>query len=103
MAPGDEEAVEHVDLVRRYVNREITADDFVERLPRCADIAGSTQLGYRHSEYEGLLNDLMFDVDRHNAYDDLREPDEFDDEDLRVSMARRLRDWDAGTYVTQYE
>ena len=45
----------------------------------------------------------MFDVDKHNAYDDLRQPDEFDDEDLRVIMARRLREWDAGTYVTQYE
>jgi hypothetical protein len=55
------------------------------------------------SDFEGLLNDLNFDVDRHNAYDDLREPDEFDDEDLRASMARRLRDWDAGTYLTQYE
>jgi hypothetical protein len=55
------------------------------------------------SDFEGLLNDVNFDVDRHNAYDDLRAADEFDDEDLRVRMARRLRDWDAGTYVTQYE
>jgi len=102
MAPGDQEAIEHVDLVRRYVNREITADDFVSDF-----LAARTRwidaTGYRLSKYEGLLNDLMFDVDRHNAYDDLREPDEFDDEDLRASMARRLRDWDAGTYVTQYE
>src|SRR6476646_4812193 len=102
MAPGDQEAIEHVDLVRRYVNREITADDFVSDFlaARTRWIAAT---GYRLSEYERLLNDLMFDVDRHNAYDDLREPDEFDDEDLRASMARRLRDWDAGIYVTQYE
>ena len=102
MAPGDEEAVEHVDLVRRYVNREITADDFVsdflEARHRWIDATGKPP-----QRVQGLLNDLMFDVDRHNAYDDLREPDEFDDEGLRVSMARRLRDWDAGTYVTQYE
>ena len=102
MAPGDEEAAQHVDLVRRYVNREIPADDFVSDF-LAARHSWIDALGNRHSEYIGLLDDLMFDVDRHNAYDDLREPDEFDDEQLRASMARRIRDWDAGTYVTQYE
>ena len=102
MAPGDEEAGEHVDLVRRYVNQEFTADQFVSDF-LAARHSWIEATGYRLSEYEGLLNDLMFDVDKHNAYDDLRQPDEFDDEGLRVSMARRLRDWDAGTYVTQYE
>jgi hypothetical protein len=102
MAQGDLEAIEHVDLVRRYVNREITADDFVSDFFAARE-RWIEALGNRLSDYEGLLNDLWFDVDRHNAYDDLREPDEFDDEDLRASMARRLRDWDAGTYVTQYE
>ena len=102
MARGDQEAVEHVGLVRRYVNREITADDFVSDF-LAARHRWLDALGYRHSEYTGLLYDLIFDVDSHNAYDDLRQPDEFDDEDLRVVLARRLRDWDAGTYVTQYE
>jgi hypothetical protein len=102
MAPGDEEADQHVDLVRRYVNREITADDFVSDF-FAARHRWLDALGNHPSEYEGLLNDLWFDVDRHNAYDDLREPDEFDDEDLRASVARRIRDWDAGSYVTQYE
>ena len=102
MAQGDEEAVEHVDLVRRYVNREITSDDFVSDF-FAARHRWIDALGNHLSEYEGLLNDLWFDVDKHNAYDDLRQSDEFDDEDLRVSMARRLRDWDAGTYMTQYE
>jgi hypothetical protein len=102
MAPGDQEAVEHVDHVRRYVNREVTADDFVSDF-LAARHRWIEALGNRHSEYTGLLDDLMFDLDKHNAFDDLREPDEFDDEDLWVSMARRLRDWDAGTYVTQFE
>jgi hypothetical protein len=102
MAQGDEEAAEHLDLVRRYVNREIATDEFVSDF-FAARHRWIDALGNRLSEYEGLLNDMWFDVDRHNAYDDLREPDEFDDEGLRVSMARRLRDWDAGTYVTQYE
>jgi hypothetical protein len=102
MAPGDEEAIEHVALVRRYVHREITADHFVSDF-LVARTRWIDALGNHHSEFTGLLDDLMFDIDRHNAYDDLREPDEFDDEGLRVSMARRLRDWDAGTYVTQYE
>ena len=102
MAAGAEEAVEHVDLVRRYVNREITADNFVSEFLTARD-RWLDALGNRHSEYTGLLDDLMFDLDKHNAYDDLRQPDELDDEGLRDVMAKRLRDWDAGTYVTQYE
>jgi hypothetical protein len=102
VAPGDKEAVEHVDLVRRYVDREIPADDFVSDF-LTARHRWLDALGNRHSEYTGLLDDLMFDLDKHNAYDDLRQPDELDDEGLRATMARRIRDWDAGTYVTQYE
>ena len=102
MAPGDDEAVAQVDLVRRYVNREIVADDFVDDF-LTARHRWLDALDDRHSEYTGLLDDLMFDLDKHNAYDDLRQPDELDDEGLRVIMARRIRDWDAGTYVTQYE
>jgi hypothetical protein len=102
MAAGDPEAIEQVNLARRYVARETTAEDFIDDFldGRHRWIAAIWHVG---SEYEGLLNDLWFDVDRHNAYDDLREPDEFDDEQLRASVARRINDWDAGTYVTQYE
>jgi hypothetical protein len=102
VAAGDDEAVEHLQLVRRYVNGQITADDFVSDF-LIARHRWIGALGNHHSAYLGLLDDLMFDVDKYNAYDDLRQPGEFDDEDLRTSMARRLRDWDAGTYVTQYE
>jgi hypothetical protein len=102
MVQGDMEAIEHLDLVRRYVRGEITANDFVSEFFMARD-RWIDALGNRLSQYEGLLNDLWFDVDRHNAYDDLRQPDELDDEGLRATMARRIRDWDAGTYVTQYE
>ena len=102
MAAGDEEAGEQVQLARQLVAREMTAAAFIDGFleARHRWIAAIWNVG---SDFEGLLNDLNFDVDRHNAYDDLRQPDEFDDEDLRVSVARRIRDWDAGTYVTQYE
>ena len=102
MAAGDPEALEQVDLARRYVAREITAEDFIDDF-LAARHRWIEALGNHGSEYEGVLNDLWFDLDKHNAYDDLREPDEFDDEGLRASVARRIRDWDAGTYVTQYE
>ena len=78
MARETQEAVEHVDLVRRYVKREITADDFV-----------SDFLAARHRWIDALGNPSAStgaaerpDVRRRqaNAYDDLREPDEFDDE-----------------------
>ena len=102
MAAGDAEAGEQLQLARLFVAREITSEAFIDGFigARHRWIAAIWNVG---SDFEGLLNDLNFDVDRHNAYDELREPDEFDDEDLRASMARRLRDWDAGTYVTQYE
>jgi hypothetical protein len=102
MAEGDAEAGEQVQLARRFVSRELTTADFIEGFleARHRWVAAIWNVG---SDFEGLLNDVNFDVDRHNAYDDLRQPDEFDDEQLRVSIARRIRDWDAGTYVTQYE
>ncbi len=102
MAAGDEVAEEQVQLARRFVAREMSAATFIDAFleARHRWIAAIWNVG---SDFEGLLNDLNFDIDRHNAYDDLREPGEFDDEGLRASMARRLGDWDAGTYVTQYE
>jgi hypothetical protein len=102
MAAGDPEAGEQVQLARQFVAREMTAAAFIDGFldARHRWIAAIWSVG---SDFEGLLNDLNFDIDKHNAYDDLRQPDEFDDEDLRVIMARRLRDWDAGAYVPQYE
>ena len=102
MAAGDEEAAEQIQLCRQFVAREVAFEPFIDGFleARHRWIAAIWNVG---SDFEGLLNDLNFDIAKHNAYDDLRQPDEFDDEDLRVIMARRLRDWDAGTYVTQYE
>ena len=34
----------------------------------------------------------------HNEYDELREPDEFDDAQLLEVMTGYLADWDAGTW-----
>ena len=34
----------------------------------------------------------------HNDYDDLREPDEFDDTQLLEVVTGYLADWDAGTW-----
>jgi hypothetical protein len=43
-----------------------------------------------------LLNDIWFGIDMHNEYDELREPDEFDDAQLREVLTRYLADGDAG-------
>lgn len=45
-----------------------------------------------------FIGDIWFDVDLHNEYEELRQPDELDDEQLRASVADRLSRWDAGTY-----
>ncbi len=49
-------------------------------------------------DLEGLLNDIWCAIDMHNEYDDLREPDEFDDAQLLEVLAQYLADWDAGTW-----
>jgi hypothetical protein len=62
------------------VNREITADDFV-----------SDFLAARHRWTDATRSASA------------NTPGLFDDEQLRVSLARRIQNWDAGTYKTQYE
>ncbi len=41
---------------------------------------------------------LWYAIDMHNEYDELREPDEFDDAQLLEVMTGYLADWDAGTW-----
>jgi hypothetical protein len=38
------------------------------------------------------------DVDNHNEFDDIREPGEFDDDQLRDAVREKLRLWDTGEY-----
>jgi hypothetical protein len=49
-------------------------------------------------DFENLLNDVWFAIDMHNDVDDIPEPDEFDDAQLREVVTGYLNDWDAGTW-----
>lgn len=86
-----------VEATRRFVGRDLDADRFIRDLlhARNESILASE---YKSADFEGLLNDIWFAIDTHNGYDDLREPDEFDDAQLLAVITQYLADWDAGTW-----
>jgi hypothetical protein len=90
-------AQEQLDLLRSFVAGGPSVRDFVEPFLRARNAAvaagGSDEL-----DLLDMLNDVWFAIDMHNEYDDLREPDEFDDAQLLEVLTGYLADWDAGTW-----
>jgi hypothetical protein len=90
-------AQQELQLTRRFVGRDLVANKFIRDLLHARN--ESIDAGeFKSADFEGLLNDIWFAVDTHNEYDDLREPDEFDDAQLLDVLTRYLADWDADTW-----
>lgn len=94
-----------LDLIRVCVAGELSAVAFRMQFlhARHEGISG----GDTHEPVDFLLDDAWYDIldhypDDYVTEDDPRLPDQMDDEQLRGSLARRLHEWDAGTYVPQY-
>lgn len=82
---------------RRFVGRALNPREFIGELLSARHegvAAGEIPVG----DLEDLLNDLWFAIDMHNDFDDIPEPDEFDDAQLLEVLTRYLADWDAGTW-----
>jgi hypothetical protein len=96
-AEGARWAHEQLDVSRRFAAGRLTVSDFVVQLlharNEAVDAGGSEDLVLLD-----MLNDVWFAIDTHNEYDELREPDEFDDAQLRAVVTGYLNDWDAGTW-----
>lgn len=90
-------AQEELDLSRRFVAGELGAHDFIEQLLDARN-DGIEAGGCDDLVLEALLDELWYAIDMHNEYDELREPDEFDDAQLLEVMTGYLADWDAGTW-----
>ena len=94
-----------LDLVRQFVSGGLLAVQFRRQFlhARHEGISG----GDTHEPVDFMLDDVWYDIhdhypDDYATEDDPRLPEQMDDEQLRASLARRVRDWDAGTYVPQY-
>jgi hypothetical protein len=84
-------------MTRRFVSMESDANSFIRDLLRARNRSvAAGEISSR--DLEGLLNDVWFAIDMHNEYDDLREPDEFDDAQLLDVVTGYLASWDAGTW-----
>jgi hypothetical protein len=96
-AEGARWAREQLDVSRRFAAGNLTVGDFIVQLlharNEAVDAGGSDDLVLLD-----MLNDVWFAIDTHNEYDELREPDEFDDAQLREVVTGYLNDWDAGTW-----
>jgi hypothetical protein len=83
--------------MRRFVHGDLQHREFMAELlsARHQSVAAREILV---GDFESLLNDVWFAIDAHNEYDELREPDEFDDAQLLEVVTGYLHDWDAGTW-----
>jgi hypothetical protein len=90
-------AQEQVDLSRQFVAGKLGPHAFIERFLTARNDgidAGSTD----DLVLSDFLDDIWYAIDMHNEYDELREPDEFDDAQLLEVMTGYLAHWDAGTW-----
>lgn len=96
-AEGARLAQEQIDLTRRFVAGGLSTPQFVAPFmsARNAEIDAGSSDDLALSDF---LDDIWFAIDMHNEYDELREPDEFDDAQLLEVLAGYLAAWDAGTW-----
>jgi hypothetical protein len=86
-----------LDAARRFVCGDLNPRQFIRDLLRARHRSVVAD-EFTSRDFEGLLNDIWFAIDTHNEYDELREPDEFDDAQLLDVLSHYLADWDAGTW-----
>jgi hypothetical protein len=86
-----------LEVARLFARGDLSPTDFTAELlsARHKSVAAREFLS---DDFEGLVNDFWFAIDTHNEYDDLREPDEFDDAQLLDVVTGYLAAWDAGTW-----
>jgi hypothetical protein len=86
-----------LEVTRRFAQGELEARAFTTELLR-ARHRSVAEREVSPEDLEALLNDIWFCIDMHNDVDDVREPDEFDDAQLRDVLTGYLASWDAGTW-----
>ena len=86
-----------LEAMRRFVRGDLQPREFIAELlsARHQSVAAREILV---GDFEDLLNDVWFAIDMHNDVDDIPEPDEFDDAQLRDVVSGYLQEWDAGTW-----
>lgn len=90
---------QRMQLCRDFVDGKATAANFIRDFLQPHESSGrhwaTTQA---ELDLDTFLGVVWYDVDKHNEYDDLREPEEFDDAQLHAAVAARLAAWDSGEY-----
>jgi hypothetical protein len=96
-AEGARWAREQLDVSRRFVAGRLAVSDFIVQLLHARNEAVAAG-GSDDLVLLDMLNDVWFAIDMHNDFDDVREPDEFDDAQLLEVVTGYLNDWDSGTW-----
>jgi hypothetical protein len=86
-----------VEVARRFVRDHLDAREFTGELlsARHESVVADE---YMAGDLEALVSGFWFAIGTHNEYDELREPDEFDDAQLLAVLSQYVADWDAGTW-----
>lgn len=87
------------ELTRQFVAGTMTATDYIHDFLHLHCNGFDVPITDEGLAMSCWVGDVWFDIDNHNGYDHLREPDQFDDDQLREVLARHLAEWDAGEFV----
>jgi hypothetical protein len=98
MSDSNEWSQREISLSRQYVAKEINSFDYGGAF-MAAHNAGALAREVPDDATEALLDDLLYAVANHSDEPDREWPDQLDDEELRITLARHLADWDNGKYA----
>lgn len=84
-------------LCRDYSTGKLGAHEFIDRFIWLYGV-DYDRPGHEDFLLHDWIGDVYVDLHLHNEFDEFRQLDEWDDEQLRSAIADRLVRWDAGTY-----
>jgi hypothetical protein len=89
-------------LTRQYVADEISAFEF-ERAFMAAHNSGALAREVSDDATEAFLEDVLYAVSNHSEDPDREWPDQLNDDEFRIAVARYLTDWEGGKYTAGSE
>jgi hypothetical protein len=98
VSTSDQWSRRQISLTRQYAASEIDSDDYGRDFMEAHNARARARV-LADEATEALLDDLLYAVANNSDEPDREWPDQLDDEELRITVARYLADWDNGKYA----